>query len=214
MPDWDEDSSRLREILAQIRDEIVQSAETRPAPSLEMAREWQRRFMEGLDLSKAKYVGAFRGESGLEDVQVRVNNQRGVPPGQVAEELGKFEAKLQRAVSWLDDVLPLEQPLQPDLVNAVIDVCAWAHAEWVRIHPFGNGNGRTARLWANTIAVRYGLPPFVRLRPRPEKGYGAAAAQAMQGKWEPTAAVFHRLLESFIDNSEPANLENDEPGNN
>jgi len=198
VPDWDEDSPTLRENLAQIRDEIIQSAKNRVTPSLEMAREWQKCFMEGLDVSKAKYVGAFRGEPGLENVQVRVNNQRGVPSGQVAAELGKFEAKLQKAVAWLDEILPPGQPLNPDLVNAVIDLCAWAHAEWVRIHPFGNGNGRTARLWANTIAVRYGLPPFVRLRPRPESGYGAASAQAMQGKWAPTSDVFHRLLDMFI----------------
>ena len=66
--------------------------------------------------------------------------------------------------------------------------------EWVRIHPFANGNGRTARLWANYVLMRYGLPPVVRLRPRPDGGYGAAGAAAMAGDWEPTAAVFRKLL--------------------
>jgi hypothetical protein len=131
-------------------------------------------------------------------MQVRVDHQRGVAAAHVAEELGKFEAKLQRAVAWLDEISPPGQPLTPDLVDAVIDVCAWAHAEWVRIHPFANGNGRVARLWANSIALRYGLPPFVRLRPRPEDGYGSAGAQAMQGRWEATSDVFHRLLDNFI----------------
>jgi hypothetical protein len=188
----------LRENLAQIRDEIIRSAKNRKTPSLEAAREWQRRFMEGLDVPDANYVGAFRGESGLENMQVRVDHQRGVAAAHVAEELGKFEAKLQRAVAWLDEISPPGQPLTPDLVDAVIDVCAWAHAEWVRIHPFANGNGRVARLWANSIALRYGLPPFVRLRPRPEDGYGSAGAQAMQGRWEATSDVFHRLLDNFI----------------
>src|SRR5439155_14435175 len=96
VPDWDEDSPRLRENLAQIRDEIIRSAKNRKTPSLEAAREWQRRFMEGLDVPDANYVGAFRGESGLENMQVRVDHQRGVAAAHVAEELGKFEAKLQR----------------------------------------------------------------------------------------------------------------------
>jgi Fic family protein len=64
----------------------------------------------------------------------------------------------------------------------------------VRIHPFANGNGRTARLWANFIAMRYGLPPFVTLRPRPGDDYGAAAAAAMDGDWRPTERVFRKLL--------------------
>jgi Fic family protein len=84
----------------------------------------------------------------------------------------------------------------------VIDLCAWAHTEWTRIHPFANGNGRTARLWANFLAVRYRLPPFIRLRPRPDEGYADAGARAMQGDWQPTALVFRRLLVSFLDEDE------------
>jgi Fic family protein len=86
----------------------------------------------------------------------------------------------------------------PDQLSAIIDLAAWAHAEWVRIHPFANGNGRTARLWANSILMRYGLPAFIRLRPRPNTGYAAAGASAMQGDWKPTAAVFQRLLDLFL----------------
>jgi Fic family protein len=85
-----------------------------------------------------------------------------------------------------------------DRLAATLDVCAWVHAEWVRIHPFANGNGRTARLWANFIAMRYGLPPFVRLHPRPERGYGAAASAAMRGDWDQTALVFRRLYRDVL----------------
>ena len=64
---------------------------------------------------------------------------------------------------------------------------------------FANGNGRTARPWANCIAMRYGLPPFIRLLPRPNYGYANAGARAMQGDWKPTAVVFRRLLDAFLD---------------
>ena len=67
-----------------------------------------------------------------------------------------------------------------------------------RIHPFANGNGRTARLWANSLAMRYGLPPFIGLRPRPNAGYGEAGAKAMLGDWKPMAQVFLRLLDGFL----------------
>jgi len=76
--------------------------------------------------------------------------------------------------------------LDTDGLNAILELAAWAHAEWVRIHPFANGNGRTARLWANSIMLRYSLPPVVRLRPRPNGGYGDAAGRSMKGEWEPT----------------------------
>ena len=87
--------------------------------------------------------------------------------------------------------------LSTDQGRAIVALCAWTHAEWVRIHPFANGNGRTARIWANSIAMRYGLPPFLRLRPRPAGAYGAACAQAMLGNWTATADCFHQLLEGF-----------------
>ena len=85
------------------------------------------------------------------------------------------------------------------MLAAVLDVCGWVHAEWVRIHPFVNGNGRTARLWANYVAMRYRLPPFVRLRPRPEAdAYAHAGIEAMNGNWKPTAEVFRVMLGEFL----------------
>jgi hypothetical protein len=199
VPDWDEDSSRLRHNLTRILEEIVQESDQRKAPSIEMARRWQRRVMAALKPQDPRYVGAFRGEPGLERTRVRIGKRWGVPPGKVAQELNRFERKLQMAVAQLDKVLAGGREPNADELAAIIDVCAWAHAEWVRIHPFANGNGRTARLWANFIALRYGLPPFVQLRPRPDDGYGDAGAIAMLGNWRPTAAVFLRLLDRFLE---------------
>ena len=197
MPNWDEDSPQLRENLAEVLNEIVGSAELRETLTVEMARHWQTLFLEGLDVPDARYVGAFRGETGLENVQANVGSNRGAPSSKVAEELKRFESTLQALVVRLDELMPSGQEPDADQLAAILDVCAWVHAEWVRIHPFANGNGRTARLWANSIAMRYGLPPFVRLRPRPDSGYGAAGAKAMQGEWRPTVIVFRRLLDDF-----------------
>ena len=155
-------------------------------------------MMEGLEVPDRRYVGAFRGEPGLELIQVRVGANYGVDSIDVSEELADFETKLQALIAELDALLPMGQELDADQLAAVIDPCAWVHAEWVRTHPFANGNGRTARLWANSLAVRYGLPPFIRLRPRPNAGYGDAGAKSMQGDWKPTVVVFRRLLIDFL----------------
>lgn len=198
MPDWDKDSPRLRQNLRHVLNEIVRAAERREVPTLKAARNWHSRIMEGLHVPDQHYVGAFRGEPGLERVQVRVGAKHGVDSVKVSGELARFEKKLQALVAELDALLQIDEELDADQLAAVIDLCAWVHAEWVRIHPFANGNGRTARLWANSLAVRYGLPPFIRLRPRPHADYGDAGARSMQGDWKPTAVVFRRLLNDFL----------------
>lgn len=189
MPSWDEDRPTLRRNLSKVFDEVVRSALRRDFPTIASAKGWQSLLMKNLNVPDARFVGPFRGEPGLEEIQVRVGVQFGVDAAEVAEELAGFERKLHALLRELD----------ADQLSAVVDLCAWVHAEWVRIHPFANGIRRTARLWANFIAMRDGLPPFIRLRSHPNYGYGEAGAKAMQGEWKPTAVTFRRLLDAFLD---------------
>jgi fido (protein-threonine AMPylation protein) len=80
-------------------------------------------------------------------------------------------------------------------MHAVIELAAWAHSEWVRIHPFGNGNGRTARLWANLLLMRYGLRPVLKLHPRPDGTYADAGAMGMVGDIAALAALIRKRLD-------------------
>ena len=198
MPNGDEDSPKLghnlRGLLHQIRDD----ARRRVKPSLAAARSWHLEFLTGLTVANINAVGKFRGEPGLENIEVEIGSRRGMASIDVVPALVTFERVLQTAVSRLDALIPAGTALDVDKLSAVIDVCAWAHSEWVRIHPFLNGNGRTARLWANSLGMRYGLPPFVSPRPRPDGGYEAAAESAMQGKWQPTAIVFRQMLATAL----------------
>ena len=201
--DWDEDSSRLLQNIEDVARAARDHARSRGAPSLSIARAWHRQIMDGLDFpppAEDLEAGVFRGEPGQTHVAVDVGGQSGVPPDRVAAELERFEAKLIRAVGRLDARVPSGGLPDEEALDMVLDLCAWVHAEWVRIHPFPNGNGRTARLWANWVVMRYGLPPFVRLRPRPEgDAYAFAGACAMSGDWRPTAALFRGMLLRFLD---------------
>ena len=85
MPDWDEDSSKLRENLSRILKLIARASAQREAPSLEAARGWQKLCMEGLSVSDQRFVGAFRGESNLKNVQVRAGANRGVDAANAAK---------------------------------------------------------------------------------------------------------------------------------
>lgn len=203
-PHWDADSPELRRNLAAVLLGLRRDAGSRSAPTLELARRWHRQTMRGLALPDAAQLGAFRGEPGLEDEQVGLFDRagrllaRGCDAARVAEELVAFETRLAAVVALLDERLPPGAHPSDDDIAAVLDLAAWAHAEWVRIHPFTNGKGRSARLWANFLLMRYGLPPAIHLRPRPDAGYAGAAARAMEGDWEPTVAVFARLLDDAL----------------
>jgi hypothetical protein len=131
---------------------------------------------------------------GIEAYEVEIGAHAGVQAKQVGAALAEFDRKLAAQLQWLDREITSRhaEPTQ-DGVQAVIILCAWAHAEWVRIHPLPNGNGRTARLLVNSIAQRYGLPAFMRLRPRPGTAYAHAAHEAMEGNWRASIALFLRL---------------------
>ena len=198
MSDWDTDGDQLRSNLHKALSDARNAAGRRVAPTLAQAREWHDTILQGLVVPGTRFVAKFRGEPGLQGLEVKVGNQRGVASHDVMAALKRFEEKLQNTVSALDALIVPGRDLTADHLAAVIDLCAWAHAEWVRIHPFANGNGRTARLWANCIAMRYGLPPFVRLRPRPDDGYGTACAAAMAGRWQATVPVFRDFYRDAI----------------
>ncbi len=70
-----------------------------------------------------------------------------------------------------------------------------AHRRLVDIHPFNDGNGRTARLLMNLILIRGGYPPVaVRPQDRPAYIHALQAAQDGQG-----SAAFDGLLYQRLD---------------
>lgn len=194
MPDWDEDSAQLRANLAALFEEVRDAAIRRAPLTIAVARGWQHHMLKGLDLPEPGLSGKFRGEPGLEDYDVEVGGLPGVRASDVAVELAAFDRKVQQALSSLDLVVAPGMAPTPDSLEAILILCAWTHGEWIRIHPFANGNGRTARLWVNCIAMRYGLPPFLRLRPRPNGEYSRAALAAMQGTWRASVVLFRQML--------------------
>jgi Fic family protein len=70
-----------------------------------------------------------------------------------------------------------------------------AHRRLVEIHPFDDGNGRTARLLMNLVLIRGGYPP-VAVRPEDRPAYVTALQHAQSGKG---AEFFDRLLYQRLD---------------
>jgi Fic family protein len=78
---------------------------------------------------------------------------------------------------------------------AVPDTAFTAHRRVVDIHPFNDGNGRTARLLMNLIMIRGGYPP-VAVRPIDRPAYVDALQQAQAG---PATTLYDRLMYGRLD---------------
>jgi Fic family protein len=75
-----------------------------------------------------------------------------------------------------------------------------AHRRLVDVHPFNDGNGRTARLLMNLILIRSGYPP-VSVRPADRLEYirSLQAAQAGQGSESFNALLYQRMDATLAD---------------
>jgi hypothetical protein len=142
-------------------------------------------MLDGIEIPDDAYRGAFRGSAhpALVDYEVTVGGLPTTRASEVAAEVDNLISELQARVLTLDE---LDAPTDSDLLTArfvegVIDTAAWLHGEWIRIHPFVNGNGRTARMWVLWLCSRYRLPQLLSLSPRPDMGYGPASYLSMTG---------------------------------
>jgi Fic/DOC family len=170
------------------------TAEQRASPDLDTVLAWQCRLYAGCAVPVSGYIGHFRGDPAIPQL---VGNEVGMGPrqrdglpervgvwsGQLGAELPILFARVHAGLGRLDPALePGTRPPTADAVQAVVQQAAAVHGEWIRLHPFANGNGRTARVWANFIALRYGLPAFVTVRPRPDDVSYARAGRDSMGR--------------------------------
>lgn len=83
-------------------------------------------------------------------------------------------------------------------VGKVIHTAAWLHHAITMIHPFREGNGRTARLAGNLILERYGLVGIsVKIEKENKNGYCKALMQIDKHQdYEPLEAI---ISEGIID---------------
>lgn len=89
-------------------------------------------------------------------------------------------------VVWLRGQIESPSLLLPMLL-------ARAHHEFIRIHPFDDGNGRVVRLLLNYVLLRAELLPVV-VKSRDRRGYLAAIALADAGDLAPLASYFETLI--------------------
>ena len=80
-----------------------------------------------------------------------------------------------------------------------IALAAWTHAEFVRIHPFPDGNGRTSRLLMNYQLLAQGFAPVSIAKENRLDYYNALEAYAVDGDLAPFTEMVAALEEKQLD---------------
>jgi len=124
------------------------------------------------------YAGRYR------DVNVRILGAIKSPP--------RFEKVPARMSEYVDKIMK-----NPDGLNT-IEMAAFIHYGLVEIHPFIDGNGRTARLLMNLFLMRNGFPVTMVLKADREKYYERLKS-ADEGDIKPFMDFMGRAVERSLD---------------
>lgn len=142
----------------------------------------QRVILTGI---QDNWAGVYR----QTDIFVRGSSSEFPPPSQVPSLMNQF-------LKWLQN----EQEEHP------VRIAADAHFKLVNIHPFRDGNGRTARLLMNLILIMHGYPKAV-IRNEDRTKYLATFDVAREKDLRP----FYKVIEEAVDRSLDIYLEAIEP---
>lgn len=75
----------------------------------------------------------------------------------------------------------------------------YAHYEFIRIHPFNNGNGRTGRILMNLVALKFGYQPLelYHREGNSRKIYIEAMQEADKANYTPLMSLISKELTTF-----------------
>jgi len=103
---------------------------------------------------------------------------------------GEVRQRILDLLGWLRD--------NPDELTP-IELAALFHHRLVQIHPFNEGNGRTARLLMNAILIRNGYPYITNITHRDRARYLRTLSEADQGNTPPLVNFIARSVERAFD---------------
>jgi len=152
---------------------ITGSKGSRERFSLDIPRTWHTEIHRDCKhIPVPSYVGNYRGcqDPYLRGYGVMFGAFLGTPPSEVRDALETFATSLDAALTRLDETMQSPAAATPSRVNSAVEQVARHYADWLRIHPFADGNGRTARVLANWILARYWQPLVLPGRPPVDRG--------------------------------------------
>lgn len=120
----------------------------------------------------------------------QVNIMKGNFPFAAARQVPKLMAEFEKGP--LRKYTPCLFQSYTDIVKAI----AVVHTELVLIHPFREGNGRTARILGALMALQAGLPSlnFRGIRGKKRQEYVAAIHAGLDNNYEPMEKIFGAVI--------------------
>ncbi|WP_247232947.1 Fic family protein [Telluribacter sp. SYSU D00476] len=143
------------------------------------------RELHQLLLKESYWVEAITSEGRPTKKKVEVGKYKS-SPNHVQTSTGEifYFATPEETPAQMDDLMKwYREKTTSDEVNAVL-LAAEFHYRFIRIHPFDDGNGRTARILMNFILMKDGFPPVV-IKTEDKSNYLSALRQADAGIIEP-----------------------------
>ena len=139
--------------------------------------EWHIKSIHQLILKNIddEHAGVYRKNN------VIISGANHIPPDalHVASEMNKF-------IEWYKNKATSLHP---------VELAARVHADFVKIHPFIDGNGRTARLLTNLELMKQGFPPVVLSVENRLEYYEALDAAHTKGDYAPFLSLISELVE-------------------
>ncbi len=89
--------------------------------------------------------------------------------------------------------------MQNSSMENAVQFAAWTHAEFVKIHPFADGNGRTSRMMMNYQLMAAGFLPVSVAKENRLEYFEALEAYAVNGDLQPFAELIAALEEERLD---------------
>ncbi len=114
-------------------------------------KEIHKGIMYEEDPEKQKYIGKWK-NTGNYILNVQGERYDFVPHSEVKE-------RMHELINWINTEKEKIQRSTKDAIHPV-SLAVKFHLDYLAIHPFYDGNGRTARILTNLILISYGYPPL------------------------------------------------------
>ncbi len=157
------------------------------------------RELHSLILKESYEVDAITSEKKLTKKKVNVGEYKSLP-NHVKTKTGEmfWFASPEETPAKMNDLINWYRESLDDKNKNPILIASEFHYRFIRIHPFDDGNGRTARILMNFILMQLGFPPVI-IKTEDKENYISALMQADAGMLEPFVEYIAKNLVASVE---------------
>ena len=163
------------DLLADLENQLLNEIQMDSRIKVDDLCKWHTRWLGGV----YEWAGRYR------SVNLSKDDFHFAAANQVLRLMDEYDRK------YLSVYTPCEGMNNSELIDA-LSIC---HVEYIIIHPFREGNGRLARLFATVMALQADVPPLnFEIMYTNKNGYISAIHAGHAGDYNPMRGFFERIL--------------------